>query len=455
MESLLQRYRRDRRKLLDFILSSASIHQIPTSSAPTANVSDSDLDVVSADYVLDCLKSGGVVDISEATKRYYEESARPVMIHSQLGDSYFLSSDPDLAESPPRRLPPRIHVNQSSNHSSSSSENIAMSGDGHDLKYTTTTSTPLKPVENLNIFSLGLPILNTGISSWRFHLLSKLIHSFRVVEGLSDDDLRESAYEIMLASIVFSGVLLIISEVMDLCMRQKLMQFATRKLCDRIDIPQISLGLLNSIFKSDFVHEKSYMQWKYRQVKINLRGAGLELVLLGNEIGQEIQDLPGPTAIWCLNSSSVVFMLNSIGKYLRRSSLFFVNLKTAERLTIKSSLAKIRNTKEWDFIMPPSERAEVLLAMKEVASKLASVPGQFGIHDETCYWTAGYHLNIRIYEKLLFGMFDVLDEGQLIEEADEILMLIKLTWSSLGINQRMHNVLYGWVLFQQAHVFDR
>lgn len=427
MESLLQRYRRDRRKLLDFILSSASIHQIPTSSAPTANVSDSDLDVVSADYVLDCLKSGGVVDISEATKRYYEESARPVMIHSQLGDSYFLSSDPDLAESPPRRLPPRIHVNQSSNHSSSSSENIAMSGDGHDLKYTTTTSTPLKPVENLNIFSLGLPILNTG---------------------LSDDDLRESAYEIMLASIVFSGVQVYtvqdrkkeksskflsgfkgkmdkahlqsqslgrhselidtirvqmqISEVMDLCMRQKLMQFATRKLCDRIDIPQISLGLLNSIFKSDFVHEKSYMQWKYRQANI------LEEVLY-----------------------------------------FFVNLKTAERLTIKSSLAKIRNTKEWDFIMPPSERAEVLLAMKEVASKLASVPGQFGIHDETCYWTAGYHLNIRIYEKLLFGMFDVLDEGQLIEEADEILMLIKLTWSSLGINQRMHNVLYGWVLFQQ------
>ena len=58
MESLLQRYRRDRRKLLDFILSSAPIHQGPTSSAPTANISDSDLDVLSADYVLDCLNSG-------------------------------------------------------------------------------------------------------------------------------------------------------------------------------------------------------------------------------------------------------------------------------------------------------------------------------------------------------------------------------------------------------------
>jgi hypothetical protein len=35
--------------------------------------------------------------------------------------------------------------------------------------------------------------------------LSKLIHSFRILEGLSDDDLRESAYEILLASLAFSG----------------------------------------------------------------------------------------------------------------------------------------------------------------------------------------------------------------------------------------------------------
>lgn len=68
--------------------------------------------------------------------------------------------------------------------------------------------------------------------------------------------------------------------------------------------------------------------------------------------------------------------------------------------------------------MPHSERAEVLLALKQVALKLASVPGKFGIHDETCYWTASYYLNVRIYEKLLYGMFDVLDEGQLIDVRD-------------------------------------
>lgn len=46
--------------------------------------------------------------------------------------------------------------------------------------------------------------------------------------------------------------------------------------------------------------------------------------------------------------------------------------------------------------------------------KLSSLSGKFNIQGETYYWTADYHLNIRLYEKLLFGVFDVLDEGQLI-----------------------------------------
>lgn len=64
--------------------------------------------------------------------------------------------------------------------------------------------------------------------------------------------------------------------------------------------------------------------------------------------------------------------------------------------------------------MSPSERAEFLWAMKQVALKFSSLPGKFGVQGETYYWTADYSLNIQIYEKLLFSVFDVLDEGQLI-----------------------------------------
>lgn len=67
------------------------------------------------------------------------------------------------------------------------------------------------------------------------------------------------------------------------------------------------------------------------------------------------------------------------------------------------------------MIMSPSERVAVLAFIRQEALKLSSLPGQFGIQGETFYWTAGYHLNIRIYQKLLFGVFDILDEDQLIE----------------------------------------
>ncbi|KAI8020831.1 hypothetical protein LOK49_LG03G03167 [Camellia lanceoleosa] len=57
-----------------------------------------------------------------------------------------------------------------------------------------------------------------------------------------------------------------ISEAVDLCTRQRLMQFASTKMCERIDIPQISLGILNGMVKSDFPNEKSHAQWKKRQL---------------------------------------------------------------------------------------------------------------------------------------------------------------------------------------------
>ncbi|KAJ6946913.1 hypothetical protein NC651_001570 [Populus alba x Populus x berolinensis] len=73
---------------------------------------------------------------------------------------------------------------------------------------------------------------------------------------------------------------------------------------------------------------------------------------------------------------------------------------------------------EWDTMMSASERVAVVASIRQVAVKLSSLPAQFGIQGETFYWTAIYHVNIRLYQKLLFGLFDVLDEDQLIEEAD-------------------------------------
>ncbi|GFQ01344.1 hypothetical protein PHJA_002278300 [Phtheirospermum japonicum] len=123
--------------------------------------------------------------------------------------------------------------------------------------------------------------------------------------------------------------------------------------------------------------------------------------------------------------------------------------KKAEKKMIRASLAKIKNPEEWDVKMSPSERNAVLLTIRQVALSFSSLPGRFGMEGETYYWTNGYPLNLRLYEKLLFGVFDILEDGQLIEETEEILKLVKLTWSVLGITDRLHHALFSWVLFQQ------
>lgn len=192
--SLLQRYRRDRWKLLDFILSPSSgfIKEVRTySGGPAASISAIDFDTLSADYILDCIQSGGVLDISEATKKFTDEAQYPVMMNSQFGDSYFLVSDPESAGSPPRRVPPSVVVNHANNHKlhpydTLVGQKIAFSGDEYKVKYAVAKQVP-KSVKNINIPSLGLPALHTG---------------------LSDDDLRESAYEILLTCMAFYGLLL-------------------------------------------------------------------------------------------------------------------------------------------------------------------------------------------------------------------------------------------------------
>ncbi|KAH9777761.1 DNA topoisomerase 4 subunit B [Citrus sinensis] len=359
--SLLERYRRDRRQLIEFLLSSGLIKVLRTPSGPTTSLSNADFDSLSADYIIHCVKSaGGVVDVSEASKKYLDESTYPTMVHSQIGDSYFLSSDPDLSGSPPRRVPPPIYVKQTANHAPCSSsfrdpanaENLATSRNDYGLKYKASPTSPMRPAEDSGIPPLGLPSLKT--------------------------------------------------EALDACIRRNLIQLAATKTRGQVDLPQISLGLLIGIFKSDFLNEKAYIQWKNRQANL-------------------LEEL--------LSCST--------------------NFTTTEHLNVRSYLEKIRDTTEWDFKMSASGRVEVLSSIRQVALKLSSLPGQFGIQSETYYWTAAYHLNIRLYEKLLFGMFDVLDECQLIEEADAIMSLIKLTWPTLGITQKMHYGIFAWVLFQQ------
>ncbi|GFP85832.1 hypothetical protein PHJA_000727000 [Phtheirospermum japonicum] len=68
---------------------------------------------------------------------------------------------------------------------------------------------------------------------------------------------------------------------------------------------------------------------------------------------------------------------------------------------------------------------------------------------DVCHWADGYPLNVHIYTTLLSSVFDMKDETLVLDEIDELMELMKKTWSTLGINRSIHNLCFTWVLFEQ------
>lgn len=72
-----------------------------------------------------------------------------------------------------------------------------------------------------------------------------------------------------------------------------------------------------------------------------------------------------------------------------------------------------------------------------------------GAPTNVCHWANGYPVNVYLYISLLQSVFDLEDQTLVLDEVDELLELIKKTWSTLGINRPIHNLCSTWVFFQQ------
>ncbi|KAL4283260.1 hypothetical protein GQ457_16G030030 [Hibiscus cannabinus] len=78
-----------------------------------------------------------------------------------------------------------------------------------------------------------------------------------------------------------------------------------------------------------------------------------------------------------------------------------------------------------------------------------------GAPSTSCHWADGYPLNVHIYTTLLRAIFSVKDETLVLDEVDELLELMRKTWSTLGLNKPMHNACFAWVLFEQYVVTNQ
>lgn len=162
----------------------------------------------------------------------------------------------------------------------------------------------------------------------------------------------------------------------------------------------LPLELLRHLKPSEFNDAQEYHLWQKRQLKV------LELGLLLHP------SIP-----------------------LDRSNTFAMRLRDIVRSSESKSIDTGKNSEN----------------MRALCNSVVSLAWRSptGAQTDVCHWADGFPVNIHLYLALLHSIFDLRDETLVLDEIDEILELIKKTWSTLGISRAMHNLCFTWMLFQQ------
>ncbi|KAF7824749.1 protein unc-13-like protein [Senna tora] len=457
---LLQRYRRDRRILLDFILSGSLIKKVVMPPG-AVTLDDVDLDQVSVDFVLNCAKKGLMLELSEAIRDYHDHTGLPQMSDTGSVGEFYLVTDPETSGSPPKRAPPPIPVSTPLPVSVSTpppvyaSSPIVSSGSrSESFDSTQEKELTVDDIEDFEDDGDAEEVQNYRSRRTLNDASDLAVRLPSFSTGITDDDLRETAYEILLACAGSTGGLIVpskekkkekksrlmrklgrssksgsvvsqsqnapglvglletmrvqmeISETSDIRTRQGLLNALVGKVGKRMDTLLIPLELLCCISRTEFSDKKAFIRWQKRQLKLLEEGL--------------------------VNHPAVGF-----GESGRKSN------------ELRILLAKIEESEFLPSSNGEIQRTDCLRSLREIAIPLAERPARGDLTGEICHWADGYHLNVRLYEKLLLSVFDMLDEGKLTEEVEEILELLKSTWRVLGITETIHYTCYAWVLFRQ------
>ncbi|KAJ8756008.1 hypothetical protein K2173_024553 [Erythroxylum novogranatense] len=451
---LLQRYRRDRRVLLDFILSGSLIKKVVMPPG-AVTLDDIDLDQVSVDFVINCAKKGHMLELSEAIRDYHDNTGFPQMNSAGSIDEFFLVTNPEYSGSPPRRAPPAIPASiPAPVFASSPVVSLASVTKSESFNSTEEQELTVDDIEDFDDDLDDEEVNSIRVSRHNSNDAADLVPKLPAfVTGISDDDLRQTAYEVLLACAGATGGLIVpskekkkdrksklmrklgrsksgsvvsqserapglvglletmrsqmeISEAMDIRTRQGLLNALSGKAGKRMDTLLIPLELLCCISRTEFSDKKAYIRWQKRQLFMLEEGL--------------------------INHAAVGFSESG-----RKAS------------ELRILLAKIEESEFRQSSAGEVQRAECLRSLREIAIPLAERPARGDLTGEICHWADGYHLNVRLYEKLLLSVFDILDEGKLTEEVEEILELLKSTWRVLGITETIHYTCYASVLYRQ------
>ncbi|XP_024401007.1 protein unc-13 homolog [Physcomitrium patens] len=275
----------------------------------------------------------------------------------------------------------------------------------------------------------------------------------RVKVDLTEDDFRESAYEIMLAATgtaalsarsvgsarskpdkgitavaasrmkkalglkLNTGVSrrggkprttaelmrdqMLIADTVDLRTRRALSRAAAGQASRRTEHMLVPLELLQNIPASAFTDSSEHVRWLKRQLRILEAGLLAHPLVRGDSQGVEALRL---------------------------------------RQCLKEMYCRASDT---------GKNTESIQALRNAAMARAGRPLNGESNEDVLHWADGYPFNINLYVALLGCVFDHVEEGTVLEELDDMLEMFKKTWVVLGIDQLTHNMLFMWVLFRQ------
>ncbi|KAL9275759.1 unc-13-like protein [Drosera capensis] len=191
-----------------------------------------------------------------------------------------------------------------------------------------------------------------------------------------------------------------VSESADSRIRRALLRIAAGQVGKRVESIVLPLELLQQLKSSDFTDQQEYEAWQKRNLKV------LEAGLI-------------------LHPYQPIGKADTVAQRLRKM--------------IHGALQRPLET---------GKNNESMQVLRSAVMSLACRSSDGSLFD-TCHWADGIPLNLQLYEMLLEACFDANDESSIIEEVDELMELIKKTWTILGISQVLHNLCFSWVLFNR------
>lgn len=283
--------------------------------------------------------------------------------------------------------------------------------------------------------------------------------------GLSESELRETCYEILIGACRSSGgtrpltyasssVKKNVEKQPSISLQKSVSSIAASKMKKALglkkregrslsgdEVREVTIGELMRVQMRVLEQTDSRVRRALLRIAATQLGRRIESIVLPLELLQQFNSSDFPT-----EKEFLAWQQRNL-KVLEAGLLKHPHLPLDKNNTAAQQLRRIVH-KSLKRPIETGKHSESMRVLRDIVMSLACRSND-GTLSEICHWADGVPLNLRLYQILLEACFDINDATSVIEEVDEVLELLKKTWVILGINQTFHNLCFSWVFFHR------